>query len=272
MDSDRLLGDFLRARRHVTTPERVGLPPIGRRRTPGLRREEVAMLAGVSAEYYGRLEQGRERRPSEQVIDALARALRLDSEATQHLRELARPRTVGPRPVDTADQLSPTILRLLDSWNHIPAFVVNRRLDILAMNQVTTALFEWLPHHDNLVRLTFLNPEAREFYPRWEQEAMSDVAHLHAEAGALGGDPFLVELVEELSTESEDFGRLWARHDIRARNQEFVHLRHPQAGEMTLRHETVRFDSAPDLCVFLGEPEPGSPSEAALSRLRGHMP
>ncbi|MBP2702179.1 hypothetical protein JOL79_00005 [Microbispora sp. RL4-1S] len=139
---------------------------------------------------------------------------------------------------------------------------MNRRLDILAMNQVTTALFEWLPHHDNLVRLTFLNPEAR--YPRWEQEAMSDVAHLHAEAGSLGGDPFLMEMVEELSTESEDFGRLWARHDVRARNQEFVHLRHPEVGEMTLRHETVRFDSAPDPCVFLGEPEPGSPSGAAV--------
>ncbi|WP_204058565.1 helix-turn-helix transcriptional regulator [Microbispora corallina] len=260
------LGDFLRARRQVTTADQVGLK-VGRRRTPGLRREEVAMMAGVSAEYYTRLEQGRERRPSEQVIESLARALQLDAEATERLYELARPRSSRHRPADTAGQLTPTILRLIEKWDHAPAFVVNRRLDILAKNPLARAIFGDMEHNDNLIRLTFLNPRAREFYRKWEQEAQADVAHLRAEGGA-ADDPFLLELVEELSDGSEEFRRLWARYDVRGRNQEFVHLRHPDVGDMTLRHQTVRIDSAPDLCVFLGEAEPGSPSEDALRRLR----
>ncbi|GII32946.1 helix-turn-helix transcriptional regulator [Planotetraspora mira] len=266
MNRDKRLGEFLRARRQVTSPDQVGLMDGGRRRTPGLRRDEVAMLAGVSTEYYMRIEQGRERRPSDQVIAALARTLRLDGEATRHLCELARPRADTGPPSNGADQVSPAVLRLIEKWDHAPALVVNHRLDVVAKNRLAVALFKGL-EHDNLVRFAFLDPVAHEFYMDWEQEARNDVADLRAAAGADPRDPFLNELVEELSRASEDFRHLWARHDVQSRKQGFVRLCRRDVGHVTLWHETLRIESVPGLRIFVGEAEPGSPSQAALDQL-----
>jgi hypothetical protein len=224
------------------------------------------MLAGVSCEYYIRLEQGRERHPSDQVIGALARALRLDGEATRHLYGLVRPRAGTHPPVGRVDQVSPAVLRLIEKWDHAPALVVNRRLDIVAKNRLAGALFKGL-EHDNLLRFAFLDPAACEFYMDWEQEAHNDVADLRATAGADRRDPFLNELIEELSLGSEDFRRLWARHDVQSRKRAFIRLHRRDVGHVALWHETLRIDSTPGLRVFVGEAEPGSPSQAALDKL-----
>ena len=213
MDSDKLLGEFLRARREVTTPEQVGLLDVGPRRTPGLRREEVAMLAGVSTDYYVRLEQGRERRPSDQVLTALARVLRLGPDAATTSTNSHTPgrdrRTAGQM-----EQVSPELLRLMRGWSYTPAFVTGRWLDVLARNPLGSVLHDGLEYADNLLRLVFLDPAAREFYPDWEQVARVRVAHLRGVAGTDLDHPYLIELVGELSLESADFRRLWARHDV----------------------------------------------------------
>jgi transcriptional regulator with XRE-family HTH domain len=260
------LGEFLRARRQRTTIDQVGLPRVGdRRRTPGLRRDEVAMLAGVSIDYYTRLEQGRERHPSDQVLDALARVLRLDPEAGKHLHELARPRAYKRRP--STDRVSPDVLQLMDSWDHKPAFVVNRRLDVLAKNPPAVALVEGLNYSDNLMRMTFLDPASREFYLDWEKEARFKVALTRAAVGADGDDTYLLELVEELSLKSEDFRRLWACHDVRANTRASERMYHREVGEMTLRYEAFAINSAPGQELVVFQAEPGSPSERALARL-----
>ncbi|GAA4584785.1 helix-turn-helix transcriptional regulator [Planotetraspora phitsanulokensis] len=236
-----------------------------RRRTPGLRRDEVASLAGVSMDYYTRLEQGRERRPSDQVLDALARVLHLDPEASEHLHELARPRTSGAG--GRSNCVSPNLLRFIEGCDHALAFVVNRRLDFVAKNRLTKVLHEGFDDNDNVLRRIFLNPAAREFYVDWEREASHFVAHLRAVAGTGRDDPFVLELVEELSRKSEDFRRMWARHDVQTRTQVFMRFRHRQVGEMTLYLETLRLTSAPGHIFIIGQAEPGSPSAHALAEL-----
>jgi len=259
------LGEFLRARRQAVTVDEVGLPDIGRRRTPGLRRDEVALLAGVSADYYIRLEQGRERHPSDQVLASLARVLRLNADATEHLYQLVNPRPSKRRERQSA-HVDRNVLRLIGSLDRIPALVTNDRLDVLALNAVARALYEGLAHTDNLLRLTFLNPESRKLYPDWEQEAFSKVAHLRAVAGP-GLDPSLLRLVEELSRASEDFRRIWARHDVGARSQEFRRIVHREVGELILWHVTFSIDGSPGQRIFIAQAEPGSSSERALTRL-----
>lgn len=226
------------------------------------------MLSGVSIDYYTRLEQGRERRPSEQVLEALARALRLDADAREHLYELAHPRAGRRGPIrDGGDQVSSTVLRLVDGWKCAFAVVVNRRLDVLARNRQAAAFFHGVEHNDNLLRLTFLNPVARELYVDWDKEARFKVAYVRAKAGADLEDPSLVELVEELSHGSEDFRRLWARHEVRGNRRKSLRLHHPVTGDMTLDFEILSIDAASGLCIFVGVAEPGSPSEDALARL-----
>ncbi|GAA4587162.1 helix-turn-helix transcriptional regulator [Planotetraspora phitsanulokensis] len=259
------MGEFLRARRQAVTVDDVGLPDSGRRRTPGLRRDEVAQLAGVSADYYVRLEQGRELHPSDQVLAALARALRLNVEAAEHLHALANPRPSARRP-GSSRQVDPNVVRLIDGWHRAPALVTNDRLDVLARNALGGALYEGLDHADNLLRLTFLNPDSRRFYPDWEREASSKVANLRAMAGPRP-DPSLLTLVEELSRESEDFRRIWARHDVRARTQEFRRLVHREVGELNLWHATFSIDGSPGQRIFVAQADPGSRSEDALQRL-----
>ncbi|WP_036333163.1 helix-turn-helix transcriptional regulator [Microbispora sp. ATCC PTA-5024] len=269
MDTDRRLGDFLRARRQAMSPEDVGVAETGRRRTPGLRRVEVARLAGISTDYYIRLEQGRERRPSDHVLSALAQVLGLDEDAARHLHELVHPRPqAGPRPPCRREPVSPALQRLLHGWHEGPAFVHGRWLDVLAVNAVANVLYEGLEHRDNLLRLLFLNPLATEFYADWEETARSQVALLRAAAGAVPDDPFLPQLVEELSVRSAEFRRMWARHEVRPRTTEVRRFRHPRAGEMALRYESLTVNSAPGQQLIVFEAAPGTGSERAVDVLR----
>ncbi|MFC4591566.1 helix-turn-helix transcriptional regulator [Sphaerisporangium corydalis] len=264
MDSERLLGDFLRARRETTSLEDAGLTRIGHRRTPGLRREEVAMLAGVSTDYYIRLEQGRERRPSEQVLGALARVLDMDEDATEHLHELAYPWARRRGPITRTEQVIPSLRRLLGKWDHTPAFVLGRWMDMLAVNPLAEALYAGLEHNDNLIRMVFLNPESKRFYRDWEQVAYVKAAHLRAVAGTDPDDPFLPELVEELSAGSEEFRRLWARHDVRPKRSEVKRFHHREVGDLTLSYEAFTVNSTPGQHLVLLQADPGTPSEQAL--------
>ncbi|GIH38105.1 transcriptional regulator [Microbispora corallina] len=265
---ENLLGEFLRARRQATTVERAGvLRGAGSRRTPGLRRGEVATLAGVSVDYYTRLEQGRERNPSDAVLNALARVFGLDYEATGHLHELARSTRGSFRRTYVADRVSPSVLRLVNNWEHALAFVVNRRLDVLVQNAETAAFLEGFSDGDNLLRLTFLNPASREFFLDWEQEARFKVAHMRAAVGADLDDPSVLALVEELSLASEDFRRIWESHDIQVRPHEIGRYHHDRVGDLTLWHATFSIDGAPGQRLFVAHAEPGTPSDDALTRL-----
>ncbi|GAA4585575.1 helix-turn-helix transcriptional regulator [Planotetraspora phitsanulokensis] len=235
-----------------------------------MRRDEVALLAGVSIDYYTRLEQGRQRSPSEQVIDALARVLCRDADATAHLHELARPRAGLPecthRPVDLH------VVQLMEQWTHAPAYVVNHRLDVLARNRMAAALWEGYEHTDNLMRFTFLNPQSREYFLEWEGEAAFKVAHLRAMTVAVRHDKYQRKLIEELSDKSEDFRRLWARHDVRATVRDPKLLRHRKIGDLTLWRQMFSMETAPGHHLFVSQAEPGSSSEHALSRLAAMGP
>ncbi|MEU8475461.1 helix-turn-helix domain-containing protein [Streptomyces hygroscopicus] len=267
MDSENPLGRFLRARRELVRPEDVGILPGARRRVAGLRREEVALLAGVSTDYYVRLEQGRERHPSSQVVDALARALVLEEDAVAHLHRLARPAPGRRRPGARRERVSPTLLRMMEGWPRTPAVVLGRCLTVLAHNTLGGALFDGHTHSRDLVRLVFLDPDAREFYPDWERVAANTVAGLRAAVGLDEEDPELIAVVGELSLKSETFRRLWARHDIRQKTHETKRFRHRLVGELTLDYEALTVNSAPGQQLVVYQAEPGSPSEQALSLL-----
>ncbi|MEU8383466.1 helix-turn-helix transcriptional regulator [Streptosporangium sp. NPDC048865] len=267
MDSDNLLGEFLRARRELTTPEQVGLLPAGSRRTPGLRREEVAMLAGVSTDYYIRLEQGRERHPSERVLGALMQVLNLSADASAHMHRLAHPWPLRPSPADQPDRAKPAVVRLIRSWPYTPAIVTSRWMDVLASNQMADALYEGLEHRDNLLRLIFLNPASRRFYRDWDECARSKVAQLRAIAGADLDDPYLTDLVGELSLKSKDFRRMWARHDVSSHNVATKRFRHHDVGDLTLTYEMFNINDSPGQKLIVFQAEPGSPSAHALDLL-----
>jgi transcriptional regulator with XRE-family HTH domain len=267
MPEDNRIGQFLRARRERVQPEDVGLPDLGRRRVPGLRREELATLAGVSADYYVRLEQGRERHPSEQVIDALARALQLDDDATAHLHELARPAPRRRRAARRTERVRPELLRLMEAWSHTPAMVTGRHLDVLAANSLATALHGGFSRGTNLVRSLFLDPAARERYPDWDQVAKDTVAALRASVGPDLDDPHLTDLVGELSLKSEKFRTLWARHDVREKTHGSKRFVHPQVGELTIHYETFAVAGSSGQVMSVYHAEPGSPTEQALALL-----
>jgi transcriptional regulator with XRE-family HTH domain len=267
MPTDNRIGQFLRARRERVQPEDVGLPDLGRRRVPGLRREELATLAGVSADYYVRLEQGRERHPSEQVIDALARALRLDDDATAHLHELARPTPRRRRAARRTERVRPELLRLMDAWAHTPALVTGRHIDVLAANSLATTLHGGFAPGHNLVRTLFLDPAARERYPDWDEVAKDTVAALRASVGPDLDDPHLTDLVGELSLKSERFRTLWARHDVREKTHGTKRFVHPQVGELTLHYETFAVAGSSGQVLSVYHADPGSPTEQALALL-----
>jgi transcriptional regulator with XRE-family HTH domain len=268
---DNRLGEFLRARRELVRPDDAGLPAgHGRRRVPGLRREELALLAGVSSDYYVRLEQGRDRHPSEQVVDALARALQLDEDATAHLHELARPPAPRRRRRPPAERVRPSLLRMLDAWPDSPAFIVGRRFDVLAANPLAGALVPTAARRGNLVRDLFLQAESRELYPEFDAVADATVASLRASAGSDVDDPLLIELVGELSVKSEHFRRLWARHDVRVKTNGHKRFNHPLVGELTTAYETFTVNGADGQQLIVYHAEPGSASERAL-RLLGTM-
>lgn len=267
MSNGTPLGDFLRARREALKPHDVGLPEYGRRRVPGLRREEVALLAGVSSDYYIRLEQGRENSPSPQVLDAVAQALKLDAEATDHLNRLCL--TASQRPRDWGEaEVSRQLLQLMDGWDHTPAFVVGSALDIMAGNSLATALHSGFEKFDNLARMVFADPAGREFYQEWERAAHSCVAEIRA---AYGHDPEsarIAEVVAELSARSEEFAGLWQLHDVKGKSQEGKHLKHPQVGDLHINFAAFTVNGAPHQQLVVYQAEPASPTAAAFETLR----
>lgn len=269
MDNDghgNLLGGFLRAQREATSPAKAGFLHASSPRTPGLRREEVAMLAGVSTSYYIRLEQGRERHPSAQVLGALARVLCLDPDAMGYLFSLAHPWTRPRLENDATEQVSPSLLRLVNLCPDTPAMVIGRRLDILAVNPVIEALYEGVTNLDNCLRMIYLSPAATGFYPDWEKTARSKTAQLRAALAGDPGDPYLRSLVDELTEHSDEFRRIWARHEVTVRGNEIKQFRHPTFGDLTLFWEVLSVNGTGQKLVVLVA-EPGSDSERTLGKL-----
>ncbi|MFE3504986.1 helix-turn-helix domain-containing protein [Kitasatospora sp. NPDC059160] len=260
------LSEFLRARRALVRPEDHGMP-AGARRTPGLRREEIAVLAGVSTDYYVRLEQGRESNPSPQVRRALAAALLLKGEEAAYLRALVDPPHPG-RPEPAREYAGPQLVALLDAWADTPALVYGRYLDLLAVNSLGEALFSWLGGDTGLITAMFLNPNARDFYRDWPVVAQGCVAALRA-ADPTPDDRRLRELVGELSVRSADFARMWARHEVRAKTASTKRFRHPLVGDLTLGFETFSVNSAPGQHLVVYRAEPGSAAEQSLALLAG---
>lgn len=266
--ADNLLGDYLRARRAQVTPETVGIVKFGRRRVPGLRREEVAAQSGVSVDYYVRLEQGRERSPSGQVLDALAQVLQLDEDARLHLFRLAGV-APGPSraPSAAAERVDPELRRLLEMWPDNPAIVLGRGYDVLASNQLASALFEGFEHGPNLVVKMFLDPGARTFYPDWALVASYLVAGLRVLYGEDPHEPRINEVVETVRAQSPDFARMWARHEARRKRLESKRFCHPEVGEMTLWMNGFDVKSSPGQELIVYHAEPGTPSADALKLL-----
>ena len=262
------LGSYLRARREVARPEAAEVPDQGNRRVPGLRREEVAFLAGVSSDYYVRLEQGRDRHPSDQVLLAIARALQLDDDATAYLLQLARPdrrRRRARRPEKVGDG----IRTLIDSWPLTPAYVHGRYMDILAANRLATALSPFLVPGRNAILDAFTEPEMREQHRDWDDMTARIVPYLRSVAGPDVDDPRLAELVGQLSLRSDRFRVLWARHDVRHKSTGVSLLRHPQAGELELRYEKLLVPATDMQTLVTYYAEPGSESEERLRLLAG---
>lgn len=262
--TDNELGAFLRARRARVDPSAAGLPTSGPRRVAGLRREEIAVLAGVSADYYTRLEQGRERHPSAQVLDALSRALDLDTDARAHLFRLAN---VMPdaRVARAPEAVSPALLRLMDNFTATPALVMNRTLDVLATNALADALFSPFADASNLLVMTFVAPEGRTFYRDWHRAAQGAVAHLRESAGHDPHDPRLHELLDQVR--DEEFTRLWEAHDIRGKTQDAKDLLHPDVGPLTLTYQAFDVRGAAGQQLIVYHAEPGSRSAEALALL-----
>jgi transcriptional regulator with XRE-family HTH domain len=257
------LGEFLRARREQIRPDVVGLGSGPRRRVPGLRREELAMLAGISVDYYLRLEQGRDQHPSAQVLDALARALRLDVNATEHLYRLSGLRAArSPRPVaaTAADGLD----QLIDQIS-LPAIVANRYQDVLAANAIARALSPGFAPGENFLRWRLLAPAARDFFVDWDEATEVAVSGLRESAAADLSDSRLRALIDELSAASDRFCELWARADVGYRTG-ILHMRHPVVGDLYLRRTRLSVPDS-DADMFIYHPEPGSDSAKALAAL-----
>jgi transcriptional regulator with XRE-family HTH domain len=264
------IGEFLRARRELVRPEDVGISDrTGRRRVTGLRREEVAMLAGVSGDYYVRLEQGRDQHPSEQVLDALARALQLDDDATVHLHRLASAPSRRRRKTRRPAKVPAGILQLLASWSQAPAYVQSRYMDVLAATPLATAVAPYVTTGNNLVLAAFVDTRVRDLHgdADWEHHTESMVAGLRALVGPDIDDPRLNELVGELSVRSERFRRLWARHDVRHRNRGTTQIEHPLVGPLELTYEKFQIPDTDGQTLVIYQAAPGGASAQALALL-----
>ncbi|MCD9879587.1 helix-turn-helix transcriptional regulator [Streptomyces guryensis] len=272
LDPRAELSEFLRTRRARLKPEDVGLRDFGRfRRVPGLRREELAQLADVSVAYYTRLEQGNGQSVSAEVLDAIARALRLSDAEHAHLTHLAKPKQQKKKPAGRAQQVRGHLLTLLDTMDGVPAILVGRRSDILAWNRMAAAVFgEWaeLPTREqNWARLVFLRPDYRDLFVDWEHKASDVVAQLRMDAGSHPNDARLSALVGELSVKSEEFRSLWATHDVKDRCHGIQRLHHPLVGELDLRLESFHVANDHEQMLATYHAEPGSPSAEALRLL-----
>ena len=274
MDNRAEVKAFLSSRRARITPEQAGLTSYSRnRRVPGLRRSEVADLAGVSVEYYSQLERGNLRGVSDSVLDALARALRLDEAERAHLVDLVR--AAGPatraRRKPQAQQVRPSVARVLNGMTAGPAFVHNGCLDVLAANALAEALFAPVyadpARPANHARFTFLAPRARDFWIDWERAADDAVAMLRTEVGRDPHDKGLIDLVGELSTRSDAFRVRWAAHDVRLHRAGLKHMRHPVVGELHLSYDVMELAADPGLSLIAFSAEAGSPDDDALQLL-----
>ena len=265
---------FLTSRRARITPEEAGLPAYGgKRRVTGLRREEVAMLAGMSVDYYIRLERGNLSGASDNVLEALARALKLDDAETAHLFDLARSTAASPRVrrKSSPRTVRPSVQRVIDAISSAPAWVRNDRGDVLASNELGRALYMDMmavrPGPPNSARFTFLNPKAREFFIDWERSADDIVAALRSAAGRNPYDKDLSDLVGELSTRSEEFGTRWARHDVKYHRTGRKRLHHPIVGDLDLSYEALELAADPGLRINVYTAEEDTPSADALKVL-----
>ena len=274
MDSRNEIRDFLISRRARITPEQAGLPAYGgNRRVSGLRREEVAMLAGVSVDYYIRMERGNARGVSDSVLENLARALRLDEAERAHLYDLARAANNGARAPrrPARQQVRPAVQRLLDAMTMAPVYVRNGRMDVLAANRLGRALFAPLfdspAKPTNLARFIFLDPAAAEFYQEWDRLASDTVALLRADAGRNPTDRALSDLIGELSTRSDIFRIRWADHNVRQHRSGIKHFHHPVVGDISLAYESLELVADPGLVLNGYSAEPGTASEDALNLL-----
>jgi transcriptional regulator with XRE-family HTH domain len=273
VDSRSEIREFLTSRRAKITPEQAGLPTYAaKRRVAGLRREEAALLAGISVEYYTRLERGNTSGVSDDVLEGIARALQLDEAERTHLTHLVRAANTNrsPRRRPTQDRVRPPVQRILDALD-VPAYVRNARMDILAANRLGAALYADLLADPispaNIARFTFLNPRSVELYDGWESIANDSVAILRAEAGRDPYDRRLSDLVGELSTRSDEFRRRWAAHDVKLHRSGIKRLHHPVVGALTLDAEALDLpgDAGQRLIVYTAEP--GSSSQEALNLL-----
>jgi transcriptional regulator with XRE-family HTH domain len=275
MDNRTEVRDFLGSRRARLSPEQAGLISVGARRVPGLRRAEVAQLAGVSIEYYTRLERGSLNGVSEAVLDALAGALQLDESERTYLFDLAKaasaPNTPRRAPKATVDEVRPSIQRLLDAMVEIPAFVRNGRLDILAINAMGCALysqaFDSPLRPVNLARFVFLDPRAHLLHPNWSDSANTSVSILRAEAGRNPYDKGLTDLVGELSTRSEEFRIRWAAHNVRMHRSGTKHFHHPAVGDLHLSFDALELPGEPGLTLTAYSAEPGTADADGLALL-----
>jgi transcriptional regulator with XRE-family HTH domain len=276
VDNRKELREFLISRRAKVTPQQAGLPTYGgHRRVPGLRREEVSLLAGVSVEYYTRLERGNAQGVSDTVLEALARALQLDEAERAHLFDLARRSTsTTPDHRRPAQRVRPGLQQLLDAMTDVPAFVQNGRLDVLATNALGRAMYCDLFDDDvvrggagrppNHARYTFLDPRSVDFYPDWNLAARTGVALLRAETGRRPDDRVLTELIGELTTRSDRFSALWAAHDVRRHTAGTKHFHHRVVGDLTLDYETMELPGDDGLALISYTAAPGSSSQQAL--------
>jgi MmyB-like transcription regulator ligand binding domain/Helix-turn-helix domain len=273
VDTRSEIRDFLTTRRARLQAADVGLPDYGPRRVPGLRREEVAVLAGVSVPYYTRLERGDLAGASDSVLDALARALQLDDAERAHLFDLARaalPIGPPPRRSPAKHRIRPSVQQLMDAMTGAAAHVGNNRLDMLGANPLGRALFPQMfdgQERPNAARFVFLDPRARDFYLEWDRIARDVVGILRSAAGRNPYDRDLSDLIGELSTRSEEFRQHWARHDVRFHVSGVKRFHHPQVGDLELNYERLEVVFDTGVTIFTYTADPGTQSADALSLL-----
>jgi transcriptional regulator with XRE-family HTH domain len=276
VDTKTEVRDFLTSRRAKITPKEAGLTAYGTRQVPGLRREEVATLAGVSVDYYNRMERGNLAGVSEGVLEAIAGALRLDEAERAHLFDLARAsndRAAGRRRSPDRRAVRPSVEWMIDAMTGAAAFVVNSRQDILAANHLGRAFYAPVFESRtpaNMARFTYLDPRAKDFFTDWNRTAKECVAALRTQAGRDPFDRGLSDLVGELSTQCAEFAALWATHDVRLHRKAEKHFNHPLVGDLTLRYERLAVDGDPGLEIFAYLAEPGSRSEEAFNFLASY--
>lgn len=274
MDNQAEVSEFLRTRRDRITPEQAGIIGGGRRRVPGLRREEVAMLAGMSVDYVAKMERGNLTGVSPELLDALARALQLDEAETEHLHDLARtaaPASRRRQPHGQQNVVHPTLQRFLEAITGTPVWVRNQRMDHIASNDLGRALLAPMlddpASRGNNALWTFLSPAARLYYPDWEAGADSIVASLRSAAGRNPRDKGLTDLIGELVTRSDDFRQRWARHDVRFHRGGTKRIHHPAVGDLEFNFEAFEFPDNPGLALFAYTTVAGSPTEERVALL-----